>query len=383
MCAMTTFRNTPAFPNDLAFHCRTFVSINSLRDDHGNPLHEVDFRDELGESAYSECPFSGPRNGKLMNHRALMEVTNCWSMITHDLKKIRQACKKTLNVDGLQLAWATSLVPMFVPLYQLFRSNRNSKPITLRSATLYKVMLDVSTTIDMYAIYNWPTYNPNIARWLGDFSDQEKFLVNGDYACAGSMAMIKRIGEILEGAKEDQTPECDYDERLYKFSNVMLAVYGIGIVFQATTAVLMDKAFIEIQSKITATWTPETPSAYESRRQFLLGMISIKKHAKVVQPIREWSLTPRLLEIHPLCVNDVLEFYDYSVSVAKRAQCEQSCRELLQLQRELESRLVCIVDKLMLIASEEGSFDMKYSGEFDFLEDPRMPGNILAKLIEA
>jgi hypothetical protein len=54
----------------------------------------------------------------------------------------------------------------------------------------------------------------------------------------------------------------------------------------------------------------------------------------------------------------------------------------LQLQRELESRLVDIVENLMFIASEEASFDKKYSGEFDFLEDPRMPGNILAKLIE-
>jgi hypothetical protein len=195
------------------------------------------------------------------------------------------------------------------------------------------------------------------------------------------MAMIRRIGEILEGTKQDQTPDCDHDERLYRFSNVMLAVYGIGIVYQATTAVLMDQAFRGIQSKLTAPWNLETPSAYESRRQFLLGMISTKSLAKVLQPIREWSLTPRLLEIRPSCVNDVLRFYDYSVSLAKQAPCEHSSRDLLKLQKELESCLVGIIENLMLIASEEAGFDLKHPGEFDFLEDPRMPANILAKMI--
>lgn len=382
MNPMSVFLNAPAFPNDLAFHCRTFVSINSLRDELGNPLHEVDFRDELGGNVYSECPFSGSRKGKLMNQRALTEVTLSWNMITDDLQAILYGCSEHLRVNGLQLAWVTSLVPMFVPLYQLLQSNRNPRPLSLRSASLYKVMLDVSTTIDMYAMSNWPKYDQNISNWLGGFAEQNNFLVNGDYACAGSLAMIKRIAEILEGKKQDRPTEFEFGQLVYKFSNVMLAIYGVGIVFQTATAVLMHYGFRKIPSHARVALAPEVPSAYESRRQFFLRSISSRGLADVLQPIREWSLTPRLLELHPVCVRDVCDFYDYSIALAATAESMETPRDLLQLQRELELNLTALVKKLMLTASTEAEFEQNCCEELGFLKDSRMPGNQLAAIIQ-
>lgn len=274
----------PPIPNDTAFYLRFFCEVASIRDQAGRPLHEVDFREEIRSDGVRSCPYAGSRHGRKMNWEALRIIAGEWHEIVESMRFLVREVRieQTYKGGGIEV-WARSLLPMFLPVF--LRRKRGPGPEALELTTalsgLFKVMLDVPTTLDLMLAGEW-TGMASVGysvKEIADYAEGADILNNGEWTCAGPPGLIDEVlepvcEESLEshGMSQCLDTEVDPDE-FGAFASVMIRQYALSQAFQVATAFLMEKAFTQIaEGRAAETKRPGLLSAYERRRRILLAL---------------------------------------------------------------------------------------------------------------
>lgn len=273
----------PPIPNETAFYLRFFAEVASIRDRAGRPLHEVDFRAEIGPEGVRPCPYAGSRRGRKMNWEALQVIAAEWRVIV----EIMQYLKWGVSVEDEkrtpgELAWARALLPMFLPLFA-WRKGRGQLPAEVTTAVsgLFKVMLDVPTTLDLMLASEWagmgaPEYTPNA---IVGYAESTSILNNGEWTCAGPPGLIGEVLRLVcergETRLASAPPHClELDlEKFGAFASIMTRQYALSQAFQLATAFAMEQAFAQIfKGQGCDRGGPVALSAYERRRRIFLGL---------------------------------------------------------------------------------------------------------------
>lgn len=272
--------HAPALPNDDAFFNRFFAEVGSYRDTVGRPLHEVDFRAEESPQAFKACPFHDSRAGTLINNQALRQIMQDWREVERGLSFFAQS--EALSVRGAQdllNAWRVSLATIFAPLYLVHRKEQAlaSGEIPTVVSGLFKIMLDVPTTLDLM-FFAMPQKMQSLqgkdaARSIYAYANESSILVNGAYSCAGAPNLIDAIAMRLVCATGETSeawralfPDWGHFSR---FSALMTAQYAVSLIYQAALAVSMEDlcAHAGVQHA-----SPQMPlAAYERRRRIVLS----------------------------------------------------------------------------------------------------------------
>lgn len=288
----------PPVPNDTAFYCRFFEQLSDIRDDGGRPLHEVEFREELMTVHTRRCPYPGSRHGRLMNAPALRLVGKEMPSIRAGLQFLVGASRLDMVAsDAGVLIWARTLLPMFVPLYLLRKAHlaRHSMTLPTDASALFKVMLDVSTTIDLMLARDWgaavpaeaDAYSPSA---IAAYAEESGILNNSEWTCAAPPGMIADLLEFLSPTSGRQAYGVSSISDLIEpseyeaFGLVMTRQYALSQAFQAATAFVMEHAFSLDVVDARRPHTVVLPlSAYETRRRIVLGIChGAKAAARVV-----------------------------------------------------------------------------------------------------
>lgn len=283
----------PSFPNDDSFFCRFFLNVGAYKDAADRHLHEVDFRAEEQPEAFKACPFHDSRKGYLMNFSALKQIMSEWP----DIKAGMGFFSKMHPVDraaqtDVARAWRITLATMFAPMYLTHRQQAPYAHGTLPTnvSGLFKIMLDVPTTIDLMMLGDARTSSALCGAEamvaIRDFADTQKILLNTDYACAGSPKLMDDINVAMfavDGGDQDGHeawrrifPDTDHFQ---SFAYLMTVQYAISQMYQIATALSMEDAFKKAAAKnidisFTRGENEERLSAYERRRRYMLAAVS-------------------------------------------------------------------------------------------------------------
>lgn len=276
----------PPIPNATAFYLRFLTDITGVRDAAGRPLHEVDFREELTVGDAISCPYPGCRHGQLMNKGALRVIGGEWQAILENLSGlVASVWLKPFEACTATAFWARSLLPMFLPLYLLRKSaSRKKECMRLPGSIsgLFKVMLDVPTTIDLMLAQQWARGSeralaPRSSGSISAFAERSGVLNNGEWSCAAPPGLMNEFLELLwrradvsTGDESLLSKQLDMDA-FGKFARAMISQYASSIAFQIATAYLMESCF----SRLPGEQAPQSASraslsAYERRRRILL-----------------------------------------------------------------------------------------------------------------
>ncbi len=320
----------PAFKNDDAFFCRFFIEIGSYLDKANRRLHEVDFRTEEGEGAFSKCPFQDSRKGYLINKSALKQIMSEWDNVLDGIHFF----SSLFSIDNeeeinLARAWRISMTSMFSPLY-LFKKNNGIKNGELDTSIsgVFKIMLDVPTTIDLMIIKGAKnkaskSFGKLISNHIQQFADETTILLNGDYACAGSPALINNVTDIL--FKHPNNIINTNDIYINNFSNLiefknfsylMSSQYIINIMYLLVTMYSMEIIYKYHNIDYTDNQNILSLSAYERRRLIALQEImDITNHSSIFIELFElinspnlWGANINIINIVELCKNISLKF---------------------------------------------------------------------------
>jgi hypothetical protein len=291
----------PAFPNENSFYCRFFAEVGSYLDEDQRRLHEVDFRHDSTADSYGKCPFADSRRGYVMNKAALRQIASQWDNIVAGVHFFAALAGRMLDDElALERAWRITMMTMFAPLYLVKRRIApvadGSLPVAL--AGVFKIMLDVPTTIDLMVL---TAARPHDTNWnwrdIRDFADKNLILLNGEYACAGSPALMDEVLRPLFGEPEAERDSSSPLFRSYLpdrreflvFVHYMSCQYLAAFVYQLTTARAMELAFTELMQ--SGAFIPHTeveesrPSAYERRRRIALrALIQANESGEIFAP---------------------------------------------------------------------------------------------------
>lgn len=274
----------PPVPSETSFYLRFFAEVASIRDRAGRPLHEVDFRAEIGVSGVRRCPYAGSRLGRKMNWEALRVIAAEWSAIVGTMWFLRRAVPVREELLGAgECAWTRALLPMFLPIYICLKGERRSSTeVDTVVSGLFKVMLDVPTTLDLMLASEWAggsttDYTPSA---VAEYAERTRILNNGEWTCAGPPGLIQEVLEpVCEEHEEEGTSanspfschrQIDLDE-FGRFASMMARQYALSQAFQVGTAFAMERVFAQLDAmadpKHRRPW-----SAYERRRRIFLSL---------------------------------------------------------------------------------------------------------------
>lgn len=363
----------PAFPNDDSFYCRFFSEVSSIKDKAGRYLHEVDFREIEGEEAFKKCPFHDSRKGYLINNSALRQMASEWSEIIEGVEFFSSLFNGQHR--DLKNAWRITLTTMFAPLYLLHKGDNPiaNGELDTAMAGVFKIMLDVPTTIDLMLMSDGIPSNVSHQDIL-DFADHALILLNGDYACAGSPKLIddvnKRLYSDLSGEFNKQskwdTQFPDQNEFL-KFCYLMSTQYVCSQIYQITTAILMET----IAQKIGhfEEESNEKMSAYERRRRYALQAVKQGDKAEVVfdnfvSLINEsfgWNVDVQKSAAPTNVMNASLKILNSSNI--------QSPEDLLNSYQEYQNFVQIELQKLQTVIAETIHSETLFEQDFRFVKD--------------
>lgn len=309
----------PPFQNDDAFFCRFFTEVGSYIDTADRRLHEVDFRMEEGEQAFKKCPFHDSRKGYLMNNAALRQITSEWVDIREGVGFFTSLFEVDNEKDlNLARAWRISLSTMFSPLYLFKRKENpfNNGELPTSVSGLFKIMLDVPTTIDLMIMQDAQneieiSTPKEASKQISAFADSSLILLNGEYACAGSPGLIDDIISIMfenrkyiKAALPRWSSYFPNPKQFQSYNYYMTAQYVIGLMYLISTAVSMEVAFKSLQEidgldfSALSTEREDKLSAYERRRRIMLNIVRdcdkgeavFRKFYNLACDPRKWNL---------------------------------------------------------------------------------------------
>jgi hypothetical protein len=273
----------PPVPNEAAFYLRFFAEVASIRDQAGRPLHEVDFRAEIAADGVRRCPYPGSRHGRKMNWEALRVIAAEWSGIVEVMQLLRQGVSVEEKERGAgEVVWTRALLPMFLPVYMFLKGKgRGAAEVTTAVSGLFKVMLDVPTTLDLMLASQWAgadatAYTPDA---IAGYAERTGILNNEEWTCAGPPGLIREVLEPV--CAEDETAlgpppshRLEFDlEEFGEFALTMTRQYALSQAFQVATAFAMEEAFAQVDDwERLGTRRPAALPAYERRRRILLGL---------------------------------------------------------------------------------------------------------------
>jgi hypothetical protein len=291
----------PAFPNDAAFFLRFMLPVGSMTDETGRPLHEVDFRDEIPTTEYSPSRFSDSRGGYLINNVAFRQMASVWDdilAIARALGGREQDDPNGPNEEALARLWRSCLAAMFLPVYLIGRpgSPLFAQPLPIRFGALFKVVLDLPTTLDLLLIDGGRVMRDGrasdeaLAESIIDFADKEGILLNGRYACAGPQRlMMQLICAFLRGdpGDLDETTVPGIEPENYRyFCDLMSAQYVVGYWFGLAYGLSSD-ALHRLDPAAREEPLPSFPEAYERRRRFAL--VRLKKRPDLASALDRYQ----------------------------------------------------------------------------------------------
>ena len=273
----------PPIPNELAFFLRFFLEVGSLRDSAGRALHEVDFRNELSSSDERRCPYPGSRQGQRINQVALNGIVKDWVSIKTLMRTLVERTPALGQLtDARVQAWARSLVPMFLPTYVAYASRA---VLDTTTSGLFKIMLDVPTTIDLMLAADCVTGRTAsdcaaaAASEVARFAEGTGILNNGEWACAGPEKLIVEILDLLTASPErpqsdSKLPLCLESDAFFEtYFLYLIQQYAVSQAFQICTAYGMENAFKSFRSTSPVESSASRPSAYATRRQLMLNLL--------------------------------------------------------------------------------------------------------------
>jgi hypothetical protein len=380
----------PPVPQRNAFDLRFFERISSVRDEAKRSLHEVEFRDELSAADMKVCPYPGLRHGYLMNQAALRIIGRDWSKILAGMRfLVGQVTLQMFQHDPAVLIWARSLLPMFLPQYLLGGPVQVRVDVAIPTdvSGLFKVMLDVPTTIDLMLIKEWSTapcvvrpFSPNT---IAHYATNSGILNNSEWTCAGPPNHITRILSLLEPSDvessevtslRDLIPAGEYDT----FAVMKIRQYALSQAFQVCTAVVMERAFARIANYNGYWHSPGAHlTAYERGRRIALRLCEAEASAtRVVNRFCDVASGPA-----PCAAQS--EFRDTLVSAVACAQ-GGSGSELLDAQDKTETAFRRAVIATRREAREHHASCTWTRSPLDFspLSDEDFPSQILRRLLE-
>ncbi len=364
--------NSPLYPNEDAFYCRFFTEVSSCVDAAGRRLHEVDFRDEETPGAYVKCPFHDTRRGYLMNKSALTQITSEWSQILEGIGFYTALFESNSSAElNLGRAWRICLASMFAPLYLLHRSKNcfQNGELPTPVSGVFKIMLDVPTTIDLMILKDYPADLPadaahDIPRQIQTFADENLILLNGEYACAGSPGLIQTVARILFENRKPVVEEYPlfqeyfgYHDEFRRFTYFMSLQYVAGFTYILTTSLAMEYAFLQLHdTRHSSLANPaiEKPSAYERRREIALEAMSrpelrkksLRRFAALVENPAGWQVESGQNLGISRCVQLSEDFLDFAagaspdgIAVSYQVYQEQVGQFLLSVQSEVETAI--------------------------------------------
>jgi hypothetical protein len=276
----------PPIPNETSFYLRFFKSISGVRDDAGRPLHEVDFREQLSNDDTKPCPYPGSRRGYQMNQSALRVIANDWRRIRAGLTLLTtEISLEPFEREAGTLMWARSLLPMFVPLYALRTAAHTGADITLPTdvSGLFKVMLDVPTTVDLMLVEQWSAAEPcDLAGYspeaIAAYAERKGILNNGEWTCAGPPGLISELLVLLRPARADNDGDASSlttllsPEDFEAFATPTIRQYALSQAFQVCTTFVMERAFARAGNYGGYVPPPDGKlTAYERRRRIVIG----------------------------------------------------------------------------------------------------------------
>jgi hypothetical protein len=276
----------PPIPNATSFYLRFFKSISGLRDNADRPLHEVDFREQLSNDDTKPCPYPGSRHGYLMNQSALRVIANDWRRIRAGLSLLTaEISLEPFGREAGTLMWARSLLPMFVPLYALHTVAHTGADITLPTdvSGLFKVMLDVPTTVDLMLVEQWSAAEPGDPEGyspeaIAAYAERKGILNNGKWTCAGPPGLISELLVLLRPARADNDGDASSLDTLVSpedfeaFATPTIRQYALSQAFQVCTTFVMERAFARVGNYRGYVHPPDDQlAAYERRRRIVIG----------------------------------------------------------------------------------------------------------------
>ncbi|MDX2028391.1 MAG: hypothetical protein SFW62_07125 [Alphaproteobacteria bacterium] len=357
------FPLAPAYPNEDAFYCRFFTEVGSYLDAANRRLHEVDFRAEENEEAFSVCPFHDTRRGFLMNKAALTQITGEWPSVIEGIQ-FYTSLFGVKSEQGLNLAraWRISLASMFAPLYLYKRSTapyaNGSLPTPVSG--VFKIMLDVPTTMDLMFMQGHNTgiasaTDKTMPQQIQAFADDNLILLNGEYACAGSPGLIDNVVSILFEDRESNPDQYSHFKEYFKDSQEFLAFayymtnqYVMGTMYLLSTMTSMEVAYRQLRE--SGRYSPlvhdenEKLSAYERRRRIALEIMQDPENREsVLQQFRKLAEDGSLWGISASTVLDLSGCFERSVDFLKKVEISDA-RQIAELhglyQTEIENHLI-------------------------------------------
>lgn len=273
----------PPIPNETAFYCRFFAEVSSIRDTAGRPLHEVDFRSELTAQGIRRCPWHDSRKGQKLNWEALQIITAEWQQILDGMRWLLWSTEIDQTGRGPGEAnWTRALLPMFLPLYLHWRSDKGPEQVEMATAVsgLFKIMLDVPTTLDLMLATDWSGVGDcaYTAAGIGGYAERTGILNNHDWACASPPGLIRAALTTLCGDADEPTSDPPVPwgfplDGFAAFAGTMARQYALSQAFQVGTTFAMESAFSHLGGGQAV---PDGPakllSAYERRRRILLDL---------------------------------------------------------------------------------------------------------------
>ena len=204
MSLMELVAVAPEFPNESAFFLRFCCNVGELLDEEGRRLHEVDFRDEIGADEYVPCRFLDTRNGYLINETAFRQMGTHWNSsleIAGFFSKLVSTNTTPPTGGLLQRAWTASTYAMFLPMYLSLRKSSHlfRQRLPVKYSSFFKVNLDLPTTLDLVFFSDSDVASckkldaVDFGRYISSFADEQKVLLNGNYACAGPKKLISEF----------------------------------------------------------------------------------------------------------------------------------------------------------------------------------------------
>jgi hypothetical protein len=340
------------------------TEIGAYLDEDNRRLHEVDFREEQEREVYTRCPFRDSRHGLLMNKSALNQIGSNWGSIMAGVGYFSALFPPTLEgEDDLARAWRISLATMFAPLYLLkrplnpFPNGKLPAPV----AGVFKIMLDVSTTIDLMVMSEGSNHPVRLSRQrtaqeVRDYAEKHLLLLNGRYVCAGPDSLIHQVTHLLFCPIDELTPmRGAFDSfildrtEFMAFAYLMSVQYIVGVTYQLVTMALMERAFRELNRYGLYVPQPSNegqvfPSAYERRRRIALDCV-----------LDETARTNVLIQVHALASSPhnwgmaklpgmSRPFLDNSISVLKDSEF-MSAPEINELHKNFKRTAVSEIHK--------------------------------------
>jgi hypothetical protein len=201
---------------------------------------------------------------------------------------------------------------MFAPLYLFKRADNpfENAHLPVAVAGVFKIMLDVPTTIDLMLMTLTENRVPiSDFRAIREFADVNLILLNGEYACAGSPALMDEALQVLfdkaEPGWNSDPLFCSYFPRkleFLRFLYYMCCQYIISLIYQLSVTYAMEFAFTDLVRariyKVLATDEKSRLSAYERRRRIALAALIgssdpgriFAKLARLVENEGHWQL---------------------------------------------------------------------------------------------